>query len=109
MITHQFWPTGVASFRFQTTIAFAPAATFSDRLAQHTTIAFAHDGLLQDLSTVESTQAGLMSGAFDRYPLIDEEVLIRTFLANVETRVTNWRNHKAKQTAPEQARPGREA
>lgn len=96
MITQQIWPTGPESFRFETMIAFAPAATFSDRLAQHTTLAFAHDGLLQDLSTVESTQAGLSSMAFDRYPLIDEEVLVRTFLANVEARVTKWRDDQAR-------------
>lgn len=91
MITQQIWPTGPESFRFETNIGFAPARTFSDRLAQHTTLAFAHDGLLQDLGTVEACQLGLKARAFDRYPLIDEEVLLRNFLARVADRVNAWR------------------
>lgn len=96
MITQQIWPTGVDSFRFETNIGFAPAQCFSDRLAQHTTLAFAHDGLLQDLSTVESCHLGIKAGAFDRFPLIDEEVLLRNFLTCVRRRVEEWRERSTK-------------
>ena len=50
------------------------------------------EAALQDFSLLEATQLGLETRAFDRYPLTDQEVLIRAFHQEVYRTVEAYRS-----------------
>ena len=75
--TYEFWPIEVNRTLFIMRTYATPAKTWGQRLGQELSIIFLREGVSEDLSTLESTQEGLESGALDSMVLSDQEIAIR--------------------------------
>jgi hypothetical protein len=56
-----------------------PATTARERLAREYAAITVKEYALQDAGTLDGTQLGLESRAFDDFPLNDQEILVRHF------------------------------
>ena len=54
-----------------------PAKTASERVGREMAAVSFKEYSLQDANTLEATQLGLEAGVIDRFPLNDQEVLVR--------------------------------
>ena len=75
--TYEFWPIEVNRTLFIMKTYATPAKTWGQRIGQELSIIFLREGVSEDLSTLESTQEGLESGALDSMVLSDQEIAIR--------------------------------
>lgn len=75
--TYEFWPVKVNELLFIMKLYALPAQSWSQRLGQELSIVFLREGVSEDLSTLESTQEGLESGALPYMTLSDQEIAIR--------------------------------
>ncbi len=76
-VTYQYWPTSFRSHTFEANVYFPPARSPRERVAQEMAAVTFKEYALQDASTLEATQTMLESRVVDRFPLNDQEVLIR--------------------------------
>jgi phenylpropionate dioxygenase-like ring-hydroxylating dioxygenase large terminal subunit len=76
-LTYCYWPTGVDSHIFESSLYFVPAKTAAERL-QHelAAVTFKEYGL-QDANTLEATQRSLAGRVITQFPLCDQELLLR--------------------------------
>ena len=65
---------------------FLPAANVRERIAQEMSAVTFKEFALQDANTLEATQMTLESGYVERFPLNDQEVLLR----HLHTVVADW-------------------
>lgn len=82
--THQFWPTGPRTARWEGRFYLPKATTARERIRQEHFIAHMTDVMLEDLTNIESTQRGMNSGAKTLLHLQDGEILVRHSLQQVE-------------------------
>jgi phenylpropionate dioxygenase-like ring-hydroxylating dioxygenase large terminal subunit len=75
--TYEFWPITVDETDFVMKLYMPPAKSWSVRIAQELTIIQLRDVVREDLSTLESTQAGMMSGGIKQIVLSDQELNVR--------------------------------
>lgn len=75
--TYEFWPVQVDEVHFIMKLYTLPAQKWSQRIGQELSRIFLREGISEDLSTLESTQEGLQSGALAAMPLSDQEIAIR--------------------------------
>ena len=75
--TYEFWPVAVDEIDFIMKLYMPPAQSWSVRIAQELTIIQLRDVVREDLSTLESTQQGLMSGGIRQIVLSDQELNVR--------------------------------
>jgi Rieske 2Fe-2S family protein len=91
--THQFWPTAYNSLLFEGNVYSLPAKNASERVGREMAAVSFKEYSLQDANTLEATQLGLEARVIDRWPLNDQEVLVRNF----HKVVADWVNeHSAK-------------
>ena len=64
---------------FEGDLHFVPATSARERLAHEYAAVTFKEYALQDCGTLDGTQMGLEQGAFDTFPLNDQEVLVRHF------------------------------
>lgn len=76
-LTYHYWPTSVDSHIFEGALYFVPPRTASERLAQEATAVTFKEFALQDANTLEATHTMLKSRAVTKFPLSDEELLVR--------------------------------
>jgi glycine betaine catabolism A len=76
-LMYRYWPTSHNTHRFEGSLCFAPSRTASDRAARECAVVMFKDFALQDAGTLEGTQQALESRIVDRYPLCDQEILVR--------------------------------
>ena len=76
-LTYHYWPTAYNRHIFEGTLYFVPPTTARERLAQELAAVTFKEYALQDGNTLEATQSMLESGAINRFPLNDQEVLLR--------------------------------
>ncbi|MEM1156310.1 MAG: SRPBCC family protein [Pseudomonadota bacterium] len=93
-VTYMMWPLAYNEMRFEVELFMPPAQNFSDELAQKAGIFMFLDAALQDFSLLEATQQGLEVRAFDKYPLTDEEVLVRHFHQSVQSVVSEYQSRQ---------------
>ena len=74
-----------------------PAKNFSEELSQKASMYMFMEAALQDFSLLEATQLGLESRAFDRYPLTDQEVLIRAFHREIYQAVEEYQTERGQE------------
>ncbi len=86
--SHQFWPLAHDRTLWEGSNYFRTPRTASERVAIAHTVALHRNAWLEDTSTMEDTHEGLASGALERMPLMDEEIMIRNHLHH-------WRRHMA--------------
>ncbi|MGO8864307.1 MAG: SRPBCC family protein [Acidimicrobiales bacterium] len=77
--THQYWPTSSHSLVFEGNVYSLPARSASERLGREVAAVSFKEYAIQDANTLEATQLGLEARVIDRWPLNDQEVLVRNF------------------------------
>jgi glycine betaine catabolism A len=77
--THAFWPTSHNSLIFEGVVYSVPARSASERVGRESAAVTFKEYSLQDANTLEATQMGLESRAISKFPLNDQEVLVRNF------------------------------
>src|SRR5690606_7968415 len=75
--TYEFWPISVDEVHFIMKLYTLPAQKWSQRIGQELSRIFLREGISEDLSTLETTQEGLKSGALPYMVLSDQEIAIR--------------------------------
>jgi glycine betaine catabolism A len=78
-LSYRFWPTAHDTHLFEADLWFTPAQTARERLAREYAAVTVKEYALQDAGTLDGTQLGLESRAFDDFPLNDQEILVRHF------------------------------
>jgi phenylpropionate dioxygenase-like ring-hydroxylating dioxygenase large terminal subunit len=76
-LTYSYWPTGVDSHVFESSLYFVPAKTAAERLAHELAAVTFKEYALQDGNTLEATQRSLKSRVITEFPLCDQELLLR--------------------------------
>ncbi len=76
-LTYHYWPTSYNSHIFEGTLYFAPPKTARERIAQELAAVTFKEYALQDGNTLEATQRSIESRAVTRFPLNDQEILLR--------------------------------
>jgi hypothetical protein len=64
---------------FEGDVYSMPARTASERVGREMAAVSFKEYSLQDANTLEATQMGIEAGVIDRWPLNDQEVLVRHF------------------------------
>jgi phenylpropionate dioxygenase-like ring-hydroxylating dioxygenase large terminal subunit len=77
--THQYWPTSYHSVVFEGNVYSLPAKSASERVGREMAAVSFKEYAIQDANTLEATQMGLEARVIDRWPLNDQEVLVRNF------------------------------
>ena len=76
-LTYHYWPVAPDEHVFEGTLYFVPAKNARERVAhENAAVTFKEFGL-QDANTLEATQTMLESRVIERFPLMDQEVLVR--------------------------------
>jgi phenylpropionate dioxygenase-like ring-hydroxylating dioxygenase large terminal subunit len=90
VLTYHYWPTSYNTHIFEGTCYFVPPKNAFERLQQElAAVSFKEYGL-QDGNTLEATQTMLESGTVDRFPLNDQEVLLRHLHRSAEEHVREY-------------------
>jgi phenylpropionate dioxygenase-like ring-hydroxylating dioxygenase large terminal subunit len=89
--THQYWPTSHNALVFEGDVYSVPAKSASERVGREMAAVAFKEYSLQDANTLEATQMGLEAKVIDRWPLNDQEVLVRNFHKAVGERVEKYR------------------
>jgi phenylpropionate dioxygenase-like ring-hydroxylating dioxygenase large terminal subunit len=76
-LTYHYWPTAYDRHIFEGTLYFVPPGNARDLLRQELAALTFKEFGLQDCNTLEATQTMLESRAVTRFPLCDQEILIR--------------------------------
>jgi len=85
-LTYHYWPTSYNTHIFEGNVYFLPATNVRERIAQEMSAVTFKEFALQDANTLEATQLMLESGYVERFPLNDQEVLLR----HLHKVVGNW-------------------
>lgn len=85
--TYEFWPIAVDRTSWVAKLYVAPPKSWAQRIGLEFTIVQLREALLEDLTTLESTQRGMSSGALESLVLSDQELAIRHHHAMVEKMV----------------------
>jgi phenylpropionate dioxygenase-like ring-hydroxylating dioxygenase large terminal subunit len=93
--THQFWPTSHNTLVFEGNVYSVPAKNASERVGREMAAVAFKEYSLQDANTLEATQMGLESRVIERFPLNDQEVLVRNFHQAVRNRVDEYERKRA--------------
>lgn len=93
--THQYWPTSHNTVIFEGNVYSLPARSASERVGREMAAVSFKEYSLQDANTLEATQLGIESGVVDRWPLNDQEVLVRHFHHGVADWVQRYQMDRA--------------
>lgn len=85
--TYEFWPVAVDRTFWVAKLFVVPPKNWAQRIGLEFTIVQLREALNEDLTTLESTQRGMASGALDSLVLSDQELAIRHHHAVVERMV----------------------
>ena len=83
---YRYWPTSPGTHRFEGYLCFQPARTVRERIEHEIAAVMFKEFALQDAGMLGGTQAALESDLLDRFPLNDQEILVRHF----HTTVAEW-------------------
>jgi phenylpropionate dioxygenase-like ring-hydroxylating dioxygenase large terminal subunit len=89
-LTYHYWPTSFNSHIFEGTLYFVPPKNAFERLQQELAAVTFKEYGLQDGNTLEATQSMLESRAVDRFPLNDQEILLRHLHATARGLVDDY-------------------
>jgi glycine betaine catabolism A len=81
--SHEFWPVSATHTKWEGRFYIPKPTTVRERIQMEYFTSKMSDGMLEDLSNIESTQRGMMSGAKPFLILQDGELLIRHSLEQV--------------------------
>ena len=87
---YEFWPTGHDSVHFQARLCWLPARNARERIGREMAAVAFKEYAIQDANTLEATQMALSAEVVNRFPLNDQEVLIRHFHRAVAEHVAGF-------------------
>jgi nitrite reductase/ring-hydroxylating ferredoxin subunit len=90
-LVYRYWPTSPSTHRFEGVLAFHPARTVRERVEHEVAAVVFKEFALQDAGMLGGTQAALETGVVDRFPLNDQELLVRHFHTVVGDWVADYR------------------
>jgi nitrite reductase/ring-hydroxylating ferredoxin subunit len=90
-LVYRYWPTSSSTHRFEGVLAFHPARTVRERVEHEVAAVVFKEFALQDAGMLGGTQAALETGVVDRFPLNDQELLVRHFHTVVGDWVADYR------------------
>ncbi|HXY28336.1 MAG TPA: aromatic ring-hydroxylating dioxygenase subunit alpha [Acidimicrobiales bacterium] len=90
-IWYRYWPTSPNTHRFDATLGFYPAGSVRERIEHEVAAVMFKEFALQDAGMLGGTQTALESGVLDRFPLNDQEILVRHLHATVADWVEGYR------------------
>jgi hypothetical protein len=95
-LTYHYWPTAQNKHLFEGNLYFVPARTPRERVAQEMAAVTFKEYALQDGNTLEATQT-MIEGrtGVDRFPLGDQEILLRHLHHVTRTRVEAYEKEQA--------------
>jgi glycine betaine catabolism A len=99
-LTYTYWPLAYNEMRFEIDWYLAPPQNFSELWSQKVSMNLFMDTALQDINTLEATQLGLESNAVTRYPLTDEEILVRHLHKMIQDEVASYPQARPAQEHP---------
>ena len=76
-ITHSYWPIAVDQTYWENKLYMKPPKNAGEKVGQEFSKVITRDLARGDLSTLETVQAGLTSGAITHMPLSDQEIKLR--------------------------------
>jgi phenylpropionate dioxygenase-like ring-hydroxylating dioxygenase large terminal subunit len=76
-LTYHYWPTSFNSHIFEGNLYFVPPKNATERLRQELAAVTFKEYALQDGNTLEATQSMIESRAVTKFPLGDQEILLR--------------------------------
>ena len=91
-LTYNYWPTAYNRHIFESSLYFAPARTPRDRIRQELATVTFKEFALQDCNTLEATQTMLESRRVSRFPINDQEIMIRHLHHAVGEQVAAYQN-----------------
>ena len=94
-LTYHYWPTSHNTHIFEGSAYFPPPRSPRERIAQELAAASFKEYGLQDANTLEATQMMVESGYVDRFPLNDQEVLLRHLHKETADWVDDYKSKKA--------------
>jgi glycine betaine catabolism A len=98
-LTYHYWPTSYNTHVFEGNVYFVPAKNVRMRVAQEMAAVTFKEFGLQDSNTLEATQMMLETRYVDRFPLNDQEILLR----HLHLAVSDWvTEHEAAQAGARQ-------
>jgi hypothetical protein len=89
-LTYHYWPTGVDSHLFETSLYFVPPKDTRQRLAQELAAVTFKEYALQDANTLEATQKMISSRYVTAFPLCDQEILLRHLHKTARDRIKEY-------------------
>jgi hypothetical protein len=78
-LMYRYWPTSPNSHRFEAFLFFPPAQSVRERIEHEVAAVVFKEFALQDAGMLGGTQTALETGIVDRFPLSDQEILVRHF------------------------------
>ncbi|MGB7052084.1 MAG: aromatic ring-hydroxylating dioxygenase subunit alpha [Acidimicrobiales bacterium] len=102
-LTYHYWPTSYNTHIFEGTLYFVPPKNALERLQQELAAVTFKEYALQDGNTLEATQTMLESRAVDRFPLNDQEILLRHLHVTARAMVEHYQGSAANGSTPEAA------
>jgi hypothetical protein len=94
-LTYHYWPTSYNTHIFEGTLYFVPPKNARERLRQELAAVTFKEYSLQDGNTLEATQTMLESRAVSRFPLNDQEILLRQLHKTAGDYVTDYEKNRA--------------
>lgn len=103
-LTYHYWPTSYHSHVFEGTLYFVPPKNAWERLQQELACVTFKEYALQDGNTLEATQSMLESRAVNRFPLNDQEILLRQLHVTARQMVADYqRGESEREGGPKEA------
>ena len=99
-LTYHYWPTAYNEHIFEGTLYMAPPVTASDRMRQEMAAVTFKEFILQDCNTLEATQTMLETRTVSRFPLNDQEVLLRHLHSSAQRYVEEVRQRTGASPVP---------
>jgi nitrite reductase/ring-hydroxylating ferredoxin subunit len=76
-LIYRYWPTSPNTHRFEASLCFQPAQNVRQRVAHEAAAVMFKEFALQDAGMLAGTQTALESGVLQRFPVSDQEILVR--------------------------------
>jgi phenylpropionate dioxygenase-like ring-hydroxylating dioxygenase large terminal subunit len=97
-LTYHYWPTSHNTHIFEGTLYFVPPKNAFERLQQELAVVSFKEYGLQDANTLEATQTMIETGVVRKFPLCDQEVMLRHLHKTGRDYVADYQQQKQSST-----------
>jgi nitrite reductase/ring-hydroxylating ferredoxin subunit len=98
-LLYRYWPTSPSTHHFEASLAFHPARTVRERIEHESAAVIFKEFALQDAGMLGGTQSALETRVVNRFPVSDQEILVRHFHKVVADWVAEYQREKGRKGA----------